>query len=301
MSEFFIRGDATDLGYTNVRDHERHADTREFISHLWNVYEQYADPHFREDARNHFLQRFWEMYLTVTLLERGHEIYRIGEEGPEFYIQQKDRRIWVEAVAPGPGEGKDRVTEAVSGVAEKVPTEKILLRYTHALAEKRNKYEEARKKEIISPNDSYLLAINCRSIPHAPFGDVLPYFIQAYLPFGPYAVSIDRETGDIVESFHQYREAVTKLNGSNIPTTAFLDTEYGCISAVLNSSVDCVNKPTILGEDFSVLHNPSAINAIDIGILSWCDQKSLNDNELITIEPNKTHNSDAANNAAPVS
>lgn len=290
-----------DKAYVNVRDLDRHADTREFIAHIWDIYEPYADPHFQSDSRNHFLQRFWEMYLAVSLIERGHEIHRHSEEGPEFYIQSDDNRIWIEAIAPGPGEGEDRVSEPVTGIAERVPTEKILLRYTHALAEKKNKYLEAVEKEIIAPNDSYLLAINSHGIPHAPYGDVMPYFIQAYLPFGPYAVSIDRETGDIVDSFHQYRDAVTKISGTDIPTTAFLDKEYAGMSAVLNSSVDCVNKPDEFGGDFCLLHNPGSDNPIDIGMFSWCEQRTLNDNELTTIEPYNALNTDAADNAAPVS
>ena len=167
-----------------------------------------------------------------------------------------------------------------------MPTEKILLRYTHALVEKTNRYKDALKKEIIRPDDAYILAVNCRAIPHAPYGNTMTYYIQAYLPFGPYAVSIDTNTGDIVESFYQYREAISKLNSANIPTTAFLDTEFGCVSAIINSAVDCVNRPNDLGGDFTLLHNPKASQRIDDSILDWCKQYSLSGNGLVTREPN---------------
>lgn len=301
MDEFFLTGEARDVGYTNIRDFSHHEKARQFIAYLWEHYKQFADPHFREDAKNHFLERFWEMYLTVTLIEHGFNINRVGEEGPEFYIEQDGKKIWVEAIAPGPGEGPDRIPEPERGIAYHVPTEKILLRFTHALSEKRNKYIEARKKGIISPDDGYLLAINSRGIPHAPYGNTMPYFIQAYLPFGPYAVSIDPGTGNIVDSFYQHRAAVSKLNGANIPTTAFLDQEFSCISSVLHSSVDCVNRPEALGGDFCMLHNPNASLSVDQSLFSWCQQLSLVGDELITREPNQALNMDAAENAAPVS
>ncbi len=226
------------------------------------------------------------MYLTVTFIEQGFSIHRVGAEGPEFYIEQDGKRIWVEAIAPGPGVGPDRVPEPELGVAYHVPTEKILLRFTHALSEKRKKYIAARKKGIISPDDGYLLAINSRGIPHAPYGNTMPYFIQAYLPFGPYAISIDSGTGNIVESFYQHRETVSKLNGENIPTTAFLDREFSCISSVLHSSVDCVNRPATLGGDFSMLHNPNASLGVNQSLFGWCQQFSLVGDELITRESN---------------
>lgn len=286
IDDFFLPGQGDDLGYINVRDLTHHEDARQFIYYLWKRYELFADPHFREDAKNHFLERFWEMYLAVTFIERGFRLQRVGHEGPEFYIEQASKRIWVEAVAPGPGVGPDRVLESKTGVAYHVPTEKILLRFTSALAEKRNKYEEALQKGIISPGDGYLLAINSRAIPHAPFGNTLPYFVQACLPFGPYAVSMDRNTGDIVESFYQHRDAVSKLSGANVSTTAFLDPEFSCISAVLHSAVDCVNRPQELGGDFCILHNPKSAQSVEKNIFSWSKQMELIGDELITSEPN---------------
>jgi hypothetical protein len=284
IPDFFQNGEAKDKAYTNVRDLDvpQCQNARDFIFELWKIYEPFADKHFLSDAKNHFLQRFWEMYLTVTLIHHGYDIKRVSDEGPEFYISLKNKRIWVEAVAPGPGEGKDHVPEfEPGGEARSVPTEKILLRFTHALAEKRLKLIEAIEKGIITSGDSYLLAINCRGIPHAAYGNTMPYYIQALLPFGPLAVTFDTTTGNIVNSFYQYREVVSKLNGKDIPTTAFLDSKFIGISAVLNSAVDCVNHPDNLGEDFSMLHNPIADSCIDLSVFNWCKQYSLIDNELI--------------------
>ncbi len=286
MNDFFIAGGSDDPEYTNVRDQPHLETTRQFIACLWRDYEPFADPNCRTNAKNHFLARFWEMYLTVTLKKRGFKLKRIGNEGPEFYIEQGNKRLWVEAIAPGPGDGLDRVPEVEYDSANLVPTEKILLRFTHALKEKGKKYRGAIEKGIISPNDGYLLAINSRAIPHAPYGNTLPFFVQAYLPFGDYSVTFDQSTGDICDSLYQYRGAVCKKIGTSVSTRAFLDPEYAFVSAVLHSSVDCVNRPDELGGDFCVLHNPNATHSIEQSLFNWSTQMAVVGNELVTSEPN---------------
>ena len=278
---FFLPGPCTDPGYENVRDRPHHADAREFIDLLWSRYVPLADTHFREDARNHFLERFWEMYLAVTLTERGLHLIRTGGEGPEFYFQNEERRIWVEAVAPGPGIGPDRVPDFEFGAVSTVPTEKILLRFTNALVEKRAKYVEAMNKGLVSTGDGYLLAINSRGIRHAPYGNTMPYFVQAFLPFGPLAVAIDPKTGNVLESFYQYRPQVAKLSGAAVSTKVFLEPEFAFCSAVIHSGVDCVNRPNEMGGDFCILHNPNSAGSIGQDLFSWARQLVLHGNELV--------------------
>lgn len=283
---FFIQGEGSDLGYLNVRDRPHHENTRQFVDSLWVRYAPLADAHFRADAKNHFLERFWEMYIAVTFMERGFKLCRVGGEGPEFYFELSQRRIWVEAVAPGPGTGPDQVCEPQNGVVTKVPTEKILLRFTQALVDKRKKYLEALRKDIVSCEDGYLLAINSSRIPHPLCSNTMPYFVQAFLPCGSLAVARDPKTGNIVDSFHQYRDTVVKQSGQDISTKAFLDSEFQFVSAVLHSRVDCVNCPMELGADFCILHNPSAVHGIDPLVFPWSKQLVLRDDELIEVKPN---------------
>lgn len=285
-SDFFIQGEGSDPGYRNVRDSVHHEDTRQFVNSLWEKYKPLADVNFQTDAKNHFLQRFWEMYVAVTFMERGLKLVSVGGEGPEFYFENSQRRIFVEAIAPGPGTGLDQVPGPQSGVEVEVPEEKILLRFTHALAEKRKKYLEALKKAIVTSDDGYLLAINSRGIRHGPGGNTMPYFVKAFLPFGPFAWTLDRETGDIVDSFHQYRDSISKQVGSNISTTAFLDPEFRFVSAVLHSSVDCANHPKEIGDDFCILHNPNPIHGIDPLVFPWAKHLFFREDQLIEVEPN---------------
>lgn len=272
QSCFFRPGDCEDLSYKYIRDLPHHEQSREFVESLWSLYHTFADRHFLEDARAHFLERYWEMYLGVALLNRGLQLVRSGNEGPEFYFVHNHRKIWVEAVAPGPGTTSERVSEIQYGEVSLVPTEKILLRFTNAIVEKRQKYLTALSRGIIRPSDLYLLAINSRRIPHAPLGNTMPFFVQALLPFGNLAVVIDKNTGKISDTFYQSRESVIKESGAPVSTKAFLEPQFGFVSAVLHSAVDCVNRPKLLGGDFSVLHNPLASHSLNRIIFRWCEQ-----------------------------
>jgi hypothetical protein len=277
---FFLEGDAADVGYIATRDHPRGRTAREFCEALWVRYASLADPHFREDARTNFLQRFWEMYLGVTLLDRGIPLQRQGDEGPEFCATLDGRRVWFEAIAPRPGEGPDRVPDIILGEAQYVPTEKILLRLTSALAAKRERYLSAVAKGIIRAEDAYVLALNSRGVPHAFLGDGVPYFVQAFLPFGPLTAHIDTQTLKITKTSYAYRAAVRKANDTEISTRTFLDRDASFCSAVLHSAVDCANHPSELGADFAVLHNPNAAVGIGSALFCWCEQIYLRGAEL---------------------
>jgi type I restriction enzyme S subunit len=278
--KFFLAEDATDSGYVNVRDITHWGFARDFTESLWPTYRPFADHHFREDAKHHFLQRFWEMYLACTLLYRGFEIKRVGNEGPEFYFQCGKRRIWVEAIAPGPGDGLDRVHKSKLGEVDTVLDEKLILRYTHALIEKYRRYEAALAKGIVQPDDQMLLAINYRGFLNAPCGAEIPYFLKGFLPLGALTVVSDRVTMKIIESYHQRREVVIKQSGANVATTSFLNPKFAMFSAILHSGADCTDHSKELGDDFLILHNPTASYALPSDLFAWCRQFEFKDNVL---------------------
>jgi hypothetical protein len=287
-ASFFLEG-AGDVIYAAARDHPRGRMARDFCEALWARYAPLADPHFREDARTNFLQRFWEMYLGVALIDRGIQLQRYGAEGPEFYATLNGRRVWFEAIAPRQGQGPDRVPDLRLGEAQYVPTEKILLRFTSALEAKRQRYLSAVAKGIIRSDDAYVLALDSRGIPHASLNDRVPYFVQAFLPFGPLTANIDSRTLEITETYYAYRAAVKKANDTEISTRTFLDPAASFCSAVLHSSVDCANHPSAMGADFAVLHNPNAAVEVPSALFSWCEQIYLRGNELHREPPHETH------------
>ena len=279
-SAFFLPGECNDPGYAHVRDNECWRFARDFTEELWIAYRPFADPHFLEEAKHQFLQRFWEMYLTCALLRHGFSLERVGSEGPEFYFVSEGRRVWVEAIAPGPGDGPDRVPEPKSREVNSVSDEKILLRFTSALVEKQGRDEVALRKGIVQPGDQMLLAINSRGIPYAPAGAEIPYVLKAFLPFGALTHVVDRKTMEVRDSYHQFRDRVVKAKGAPVATTSFLNPEFGAFVAVLHSSVDCANHPPALGEDFLVLRNPMACGPLPKGLFSWCRQFELQGESL---------------------
>lgn len=284
VPNFFLSGICKDPGYRNIRDNPQNAQYRNFVEDLWRKYEPYADRHFLTDARDHFLQRFWEMYVCATFLCHGFSVNKKSNEGPEFYVQIAGHRVWIEAIAPNPGDGPDYVSEPPYGEAFDVPSEKIILRYTSALLDKLRKYKEFCKKGMLLDTDRYVVAINSRGIPHAPYGSALPYHVHAFLPFGNRTVSIDPKSSKITDSFLQYRDRVIKLNGKTVSTQPFLDSGYAGISAVIHSAVDCANGPSELGADFDVLHNPLAKCALPTGSLPWCRHRTYSNGTLETVE-----------------
>ena len=277
---FFLDGPADDPAYVNVRDLSHLAAYRAFTESLWPHYKHLADDHFLADARNHFLQRFWEMYLACTLIDRGFELHRHGGEGPEFFFNDGAKRVWVEAIAPTAGTGADKVPATVPGECFTTPVDKIVLRFTSALHDKRKKVEIAMAKSIVKRDDAVLLALNSRAIPHAPYGAEMPYIVKAMLPFGALTIGIDRQTRKAVETYHQYRPELLKSNQSPVSTMPFLDPAYSMFTGVIHSGVDCANRPDEMGKDFYLLHNPTAAHSLSPQLFSWGRQVRYVDGAL---------------------
>jgi hypothetical protein len=292
---FFIDGPCEDPAYLNTRDHPRGIESKRFVEELWQRFHHLADPHSREDARNHFLQRFWEMYLAVTLLERDFDLKRHGNEGPEFYAVVENKRLWFEAVAPEPGGGPDQVPPLQhDGQFHKIPVDRILLRFTNALDNKRKRYFSALRKGIISEDDQYVLAINSRGIrQHALYEGDIPLFLKAFLPIGPLMVPFNVTTREWEQASYQHRPTIAKLNGESISTSAFLAEDARFCSGILHSSVDCANHPDQFGADFAILHNPNARSPVDVTTFAWCEQFIVQNNHLNRFAPNQTVNTDA--------
>jgi hypothetical protein len=284
---FFMEGPCKDLAYLNTRDHPRGVRSKQFVEELWRRFCHLADPHFREDARNHFLQRFWEMYLATSLLEHGFDLKRLGNEGPEFYAVVGGKRLWFEAIAPGPGAGRDQVPPLRSdGHLYDFPTEKVLLRFTNALDQKRRHYFNALGKGIIAKDDYYVLAINSRGIRHdAPYEKRMPLFVQAFLPIGPLLIPFNVTAKQWEDPIYQHRPAITKLSGATISTKTLLDSDAKFCSAILHSGVDSANYPIGFGDDFAILHNPKAQCPLDVAKFVWCEQFIVKDDRLHRLAP----------------
>jgi hypothetical protein len=142
-------------------------------------------------------------------------------------------------------------------------------------------------KKIVSQKDHYVLAINSEGTRHAPVGNSIPYFIQAFLGFGPLVFAIELKNKEVTDSGYQYRPEVFKKSGASVSTRAFLDQDASFCSAVLHSGVDCANHPDDLGGEFSVLHNPNAQRPLDLTVFDWCEQFVFKEGKVNRLPPKR--------------
>ena len=272
----------TDSGYDNVRDAKGGfcAEGRAFTEHLWPLYAPYADSQFLREAKDNFTERFWEMYLGCSLLDRGFRIDTPGDEGPDLFARIKRQRFWFEATAPSGGTGADRVPEPIEGKLGAVPEGQILLRLTAAIEAKREHFERAAEKGIVAADEGAIICIDGRGIPNS-ISDFEPHrIVKAVFPIGSDQFTLDRKTMEVVDSGFEYRPHITKTSGTEVPTTGFLDDRLRKISALIYSRVDCANHPLRMGDDFICVHNPKAERPLPIGFLGrgieyWAEGDTL--------------------------
>jgi hypothetical protein len=123
-TQLFTGGEAADAGYCNIRDAKDGPlkSARWHCEYLWQFFERHADKDFRSELRSQFDQRYWEMYLTTSLILAGCQV-TCPKPGPDVGIIYKGQRIWFEATSPNCGQpGKpDYIASPHSG---QVPEER---------------------------------------------------------------------------------------------------------------------------------------------------------------------------------
>lgn len=262
---------ATDRAYINLRDSDSAPAraARELTESLWLRYAPFADDHFLECIPHEFDERFWEMYLTCSLLQLGLDVH-CPKPGPDNLVETVGGRIWIEAVTPTSGASghPDAIPEPKAGKAERVPEERILLRMRSAIRYKyETKYREYLDKGIIAPDDSYVVAVNGCQLHHAIADNYPPWIAKSVFPIGGLQVALDRDSLEVVDTSYQYRAVVEKSSGASVSTDIFLDPEYRDLSGVLYSRVDAGNPTARMADDFILVHNPFANRPLDDGLL----------------------------------
>jgi hypothetical protein len=284
----FTPGDSPDIAYCNLRDAPHCTEWKAFCEQLWERYQPYADRHFLDEIRVQFHQRFWEMYLTVTFVDRGFEIHRPPRgAGPEFGVDIAGKRYWFDAVAPNAGDGPDAVREPEPGAREarRVPQEQIILRLMSAVAAKREKWRQDLERGRVSKDDGFIVAVNDRKVYFwAGLGAEMPYIAKGLYGFGHLAVAFDTRTLDITEVRHEHRPHITKVTGASVSSQPFSAQEYTEVSAVLYSSVDAANHPGVLGGDFRIFHNSGPNVPLPLGALRFHAEFWVGDDHLNSTE-----------------
>lgn len=257
----FGDGDASDLGYVNVRkaDNEYTAPARGHCEALWDQFEPYADREFLIEIRKTFDARYWEMYLTVYLISKGYKVV-CPKPGPDVGIEVDGRKIWFEATSPTRGKDgqPDQVPKAVFGEVFTVPNEKMLLRYLNSISEKRAQHQGWLKSGVVNEKDAFVIALNPRSLGFEIGDTTPPRILQAAYAVGDPYIVVNKDTLTVVDSGYQVQDVIKKASEAEVKSGVFLQEECATISGLLCSRIDAVNRPDKFGADFQLAPNPHA-------------------------------------------
>jgi hypothetical protein len=292
MALFDIESPNASQGYKNLKaaaSDSTGGQIRHALEQMWIKYEPYADTDFREAFAIDQDPGFWEMYLTLVMLERHNEKVRKRSEltlaerntGPDICIKKGNRRIWIEAMAPDRGDEKanpDRVPKLKPGLneAKDSPRRKIELRITGALRTKAKKFAGYREQGIIGEKDSCIVAVSAGQFSLEAAGEFLPHVVSAVYPIGEEITTLDPKTSQIRRHF-AYSNKIERTKGTkpedpgNVARTAFRNDDHKSISGLIWSLRSIGN---FMGQshDLLYLHNQVAERPIPRRWFNWADQ-----------------------------
>jgi hypothetical protein len=267
MDKLFSASAASDSAYLAVRDQERFANVRSHLRVLWEKYSAYVDPRFLAEIGHHFHQRYWEMRLGCTLLDLGFVLKPAKHQGPDFDARTSaGKHVYIEAVAVRSGVGSDAVPgpNYRANMAERYPTDQIVLRTLAAIDNKSRQHASHVNRGIIDPAVPYVIAVNIGGIPGAFVGGNPPTLAQACLGVGSLMVVFDPD--GVSKVLLDRRDAISKASKCEVDTRIFLNSEYSWLTGALLSDVSAFRLPLGTG-DFQFFHNPGAKRPVDRGWL----------------------------------
>ena len=240
-----------------VPENEHEEKARVDCEKLWSIFRDYADPNFKREFGFRTHERWFEMYLTVSLLRAGRQI-RCPKPGPDVCLLEEGRRMWAEAVCANPGDPgrRDSAPATVPGRVYREPTEQYVLRIRNALDGKQRKYRKYMKEGIVSGGDVSVVAINVFEVDGiGPY--IESHFRRALYGVGDPLIRIDRRSGEPLEVSNDVVHNVRKASGAEVDLRPFVNGTMGHITAVLGSHAHAFNLPSKPGEDFALYPNLS--------------------------------------------
>lgn len=281
---FSQQGDSLARAYMNLQSAKGgHAEElRLHCEELWHRFYPFADRNFVEMFAVDIDERYWEMYLGCTLLELGLDLQKKRSiAGPDLFVIHNGQKIWIEATAPSQGQDNhaDRVPDITAGVVQDVPRDKLLLRLTHALWEKKQKFDKYVTDGLIDEQDIQVIAVSGSRFSRWAAGG-LPLIVSAVYPFGAMRVSFPISGDGEVTTDFEYQPHVEKSSGEEIPTTAFLDPLFSNISAVIFDPRGLGAVRGRLGCEFVTVHNQMANAALPPSLIQRGREYVPNGEEL---------------------
>ena len=276
LREIFENNSEYHPAYLNISCATNKETIKQRLETFWAQYQEYADENFLKEIRKHFFhQRAWEMYLScvflekeICLLPRKERLKRGG--GPDIQIRRGIRDIWVEAVTPSSGEGKDAVPKVRYNGVFDFPENQILLRITNSFEEKLNAYKKWIRNGVIKKNDNYILAINLGGIGHPIFDPGIPLILKPL--FGVENLRIPIKNRIKGSPFWGKREKIYKKSGSGIEVDWFEEKEFSVVSGVISSNYNILDSPIQKGEmgnNLIISYNHNAVSSLAEDLLKF--------------------------------
>ena len=240
------RGDRFDVHCSRARAH---------CEDLWTDFRAFADQNFKTEFACCTHARWFEMYLTVSLIRAGHEI-TCPKPGPDILLEADGCRVWIEATSATRGElGRpDSVPLRERGRVLREPTNQYVLRIRNALDEKQRKYRKYVENGVVHERDVTVVAINVFEVDGiGPYvGD---HFRRSLYGLGDPVIQINRDSGTVSGGGNTTVVAVQKASGADVGVEPLIDGSLEHIAAVLGSFADPFNRPSRLGDDLILYPN----------------------------------------------
>ncbi|MDD4819131.1 MAG: hypothetical protein PHH27_03085, partial [Candidatus Colwellbacteria bacterium] len=79
---------------------------RDWIKSMWSLCKENVEENFKIELATpgKFTQKTWELVIGTFIKKSNLEILRKTGEGPDFYINQSGKNVWIEATAPSIGD-----------------------------------------------------------------------------------------------------------------------------------------------------------------------------------------------------
>lgn len=248
---------------------EKCRSVRAHCENLWKDFRKHADDHFLTEFSLRFHQRWFEMYLTVSLIRAGFAIEDSDRKsGPDLLLLIGGRRLWIEAVCTengGPG-NPDSVPEIETNVVRDIPLRQYVLRLRNSLQEKSNKLRQYIQDDIILPGDLTVVAINVGGIPFFAV-DMDECIKRSVYGIGDLSLSVNKSTGKLARIQRESLTSIAKSSGKPVGVRCLIDGSMEHISALLESGANAANLPRKFGEDFILYPNLISTRQWPYGIL----------------------------------
>ena len=286
-----------DRAYVALAAHAKVQPFRELIESWWGDFEPYADPNFAIEFQTNFAQRSWELYIGITLLNRGFGLGPNRQGQPDFEVLDPatGRRLaWIEAISVEKGTGIDRVPDTELGKVYDAPIDQILLRLANGLETKHKIYVSYIEKGIVKEDEPFVIAINRSELERISADPEIPLILKVLFGIGSLVVEVPISGDPAVQLNHWWnsRPSVEKHSKATVDISFFRNQAYMGISAVMYCLSDIFNGPyrsNELGENVCVVHNPLAKNLLPSDFFSFGSEWREEKEELKKIRESGSH------------